>query len=145
MFSFSPIRSSLAAGGFSALALLLTGTAAFAQATVDFQVPFNLAGLVSPRGVAVAPDGTVNIMVYNFDPYDPTAGYGATDPTPFDSTVTVTLSGLSTGTYLESRSLVDGADEDAAIGGSVLTGPSTSLTFNLAGEGVTLVTLTPSA
>ena len=61
MFSFSPIRSSLAAGGFSALALLLTGTAAFAQATVDFQVPFNLAGLVSPRGVAVAPDGVVYV------------------------------------------------------------------------------------
>ena len=61
MFSLSPIRSSLAAGGFSALALFLTGPAGVAQATVDIQVPFNLAGLVSPRGVAVAPNGTVYV------------------------------------------------------------------------------------
>ena len=61
MFSLSSVRSSLAAGGFSALAFLLTAPAASAQATVDVQVPFSSTSLVSPRGVAVAPDGVVYV------------------------------------------------------------------------------------
>jgi hypothetical protein len=84
-------------------------------------------------------------MVYNFDPYDPSGAYGTSDPTQFDDQVSVNLSGLSAGAYIESRSLIDGQDENAAVGSSTVTGPSTSFTFTLAGEGVTLITLTPTA
>ncbi len=61
MFSLSSIRLSLAVVGFSTLALILSGPAASAQATVDVQIPFSPTSLVSPRGVAVAPDGTVYV------------------------------------------------------------------------------------
>ncbi|HEV2276169.1 MAG TPA: NHL repeat-containing protein [Acidobacteriaceae bacterium] len=65
MFPHFPIRFPRAAAGASALAFLLAGPAGFAQATVNIEVPFNLSGLntalVSPRGVAVAPDGTVYV------------------------------------------------------------------------------------
>lgn len=65
MFSFSPIGSPRVATGLSALAFMVGGATAFAQVTYDVQVPYNLSGLgtalVSPRGIAVAPDGTVYI------------------------------------------------------------------------------------
>ena len=57
--------AALSAAGFSALAFLVGGATAFAQVTYDVQVPYNLSGLstalVSPRGIAVAPDGTVYV------------------------------------------------------------------------------------
>ena len=63
MFSFSTIRMPLSATGLFALAVLVGGATASAQVTYDVQVPYNLTGLsaalVSPRGIAVAPDGTV--------------------------------------------------------------------------------------
>jgi hypothetical protein len=93
---------------------------------------------------SVAADGTVNVMVYNFDPYDPQGAYGTTDPTQFDDQVSLDISGLGSGSYIESRSLIDGQNENASVGSSTVTGPSTSLTFTLAGEGVTLITLTPT-
>lgn len=65
MFSCSTIRLPRAATGLSALAFLVGGSTAFAQVAVDVQVPYNLSALgtalVSPRGIAVAPDGTVYI------------------------------------------------------------------------------------
>src|SRR5580704_1708194 len=65
MFSLSTISLPRAAAGLSALAVLVGGATAFAQATYDVQVPYNLTGLstalVSPRGIAVAPDGTVYV------------------------------------------------------------------------------------
>jgi hypothetical protein len=92
---------------------------------------------------SVAPDGTVHVMVYNWVPYDATGGYGTTDPTPYDHQVTVNLSGLSAATYGLTRTLVDGNENDATVDTDSVSGPSTSMTFTLAGEGVTLVTLTP--
>jgi hypothetical protein len=93
---------------------------------------------------SVAPDGTVNVLAYNWVPFDPTGGYGTTDPTPYDHPVTVDLSGLSGGSYNVSRTLVDADDPDTAVGSSTLTGSSGAVSFTLAGEGVTLVTLTPT-
>ena len=65
MFSPSTISLPRATAGLSALAVLVGGATAFAQATYDVQVPYNLSGLstalVSPRGIAVAPDGTVYV------------------------------------------------------------------------------------
>ena len=92
---------------------------------------------------SVAPGGAVHVLVYDFAPYDASGDYGATDPTPFDHQVTVDLSGLSSGTYGESQTLVDGSHDDTVVGTSTLSGPSTALTFTLSGEGVTLITLTP--
>ncbi len=93
---------------------------------------------------SVGPDGTVRVMVYNFDAYDPTGNYGTSDPTPYDDPVTLQLSGLSAASYSESRALVDGSDQDTTVGTSTVNGPSASLGFTLAGEGVTLITLTPN-
>jgi hypothetical protein len=94
---------------------------------------------------SVAPGGAVNVMVYNFDPYDPSGAYGTADPTPFDDQVSVDLSGLTAGSYSVSRSLVDDQNENDVVDTSTATGPSASLSFTLAGEGVTLITLTPTS
>jgi hypothetical protein len=89
--------------------------------------------------------GTVNVMVYNWVPYDPTGGNGTTDPNPYYHPVTIDLSGLSGGSYNVSQTLVDADDNDSVVGTSTLSGPSGALSFTLEGEGVTLVTLTPSS
>ncbi|HEY4045232.1 MAG TPA: NHL repeat-containing protein, partial [Acidobacteriaceae bacterium] len=61
MFPLVKIPQTKAAVCLSTLALLLAGATARAQVTYDAQIPFNLNALtlVSPSGVAVAPDGTV--------------------------------------------------------------------------------------
>jgi len=94
---------------------------------------------------SAGPDGTVNVLVYNFDPYDPTGAYGTTDPTVYDDQVALDITGLGAGSYSESQTMVDGQVTDANVGSSTLSGPSATLDFTLPGEGVTLVTLTPSA
>jgi major membrane immunogen (membrane-anchored lipoprotein) len=92
----------------------------------------------------VAGDGTVNVMVDNFVPYDPTGAYGTSDPTPYDHQVTVNLTGLQATSYCLKRSLIDGQDQDATVATSAMAGPTASTTFTLAGEGVTLLSLTPN-
>jgi len=94
---------------------------------------------------SLAADGSVQVMVYNFAPYDASGVYGTTDPTPFDHQVTVNLSGLSAGSYSVSSQLVDGQNEDVTSAGTPVTGPTASMTFNLSGEAVTLITLTPTS
>jgi hypothetical protein len=94
---------------------------------------------------SVTPSGTVHVMVYNFDPYDPTGDYGTSDPTPYDDQVTLDVSGLPAASYAVSQTLVDGSDDDAVVGNSTATGPSTSLPVDLTGEAVTMFTLTPTA
>src|ERR1700740_1526499 len=65
MFPLAKIHQTRTAVSLAALALLLGGVTAGAQVTYDAQIPFNLSGLnpalVSPTGVAVAPDGTVYV------------------------------------------------------------------------------------
>lgn len=94
---------------------------------------------------SVAPDGTVHVMVYNFAPYDASGVYGTTDPTPFDHQVTVNLSGLGASSYTMTRTLIDGENTDATVDTEPATGPSASFTFELAGEGVTMLTFTPTS
>ncbi len=89
--------------------------------------------------------GTVRVMVYDFAPYDPSGVYGTTDPTSFDHQVTVDVSGLASGAYSVTRSLTDGQHQGVTVDTTSVTGGAASLTFTLAGEGVTLLTLTPSA
>lgn len=91
---------------------------------------------------SVTPNGTVNVMVYNWVPYDPTGGYGDSDPTPYDHPVSINLSGLNGGTYDVTRTLVDADDLDSTVDTSTLSGDSGAVSFTLAGEGVTLLTLT---
>ncbi len=101
--------------------------------------PVGQIGAVASKG----PGGTVKVLVYDFAPYDPTGAYGTTDPTPYDHQVTVDLAGLATGTYATSRALIDAGDLDTSVATTPISGPSGSITFTLAGEGVTLLTLTP--
>ena len=95
---------------------------------------------------SVTPSGTVHVMVYNFDPYDPTNNYGTSDPTPYDDPgVTLDLSGLGAGSYSVSQTLVDGDQDDAVVGTSTASGPSTSIALDLPEEAVTMFTLTPTS
>ena len=89
-----------------------------------------------------APDGEVNVMVYNFAPYDPTGVNGTTDPTPYDHAVTIKVTGLSHAPYELNRTLIDATHSSTSIGSVSIKGPSSKIQFILAGEGVTLLTLT---
>jgi hypothetical protein len=102
--------------------------------------PVGQIGAVASRGTG----GKVTVMVYNFAPYDASGAYGTTDPTPFDHQVTLDVTGLGAGTYNVSQSLIDGSHDDSTVATSSVSGPSPSLTFTLAGEGVTLITLIPA-
>jgi hypothetical protein len=103
--------------------------------------PVGQIGAVASAGT----DGTIHVMVYNFAPYDASGVYGTTDPTPFDHQVTVDLSGLPAGSYSLSQSLVDGGHDGSTVATSSVSGSSASTVFTLSGEGVTLLTLTPSS
>ncbi|MHB1518378.1 MAG: GH39 family glycosyl hydrolase [Acidimicrobiales bacterium] len=92
---------------------------------------------------SVRADGTVNVLVYNFAPYDPTGLYGTVDPNPYDRWVSVRISGLSKRRYKITRQLIDGTHNGNSVGTSDLQGPVSSVRFLLAGEGVTLLTLDP--
>jgi len=93
---------------------------------------------------SVTPSGVVNVMLYNFDPYDPTGAYGATDPTGYDDTVTLDLSGLAAGDYSVSQTLVDATHDNSVVATSATTGPSTSVTVALGGESVSMLSFTPA-
>jgi hypothetical protein len=56
--------------------------------------------------------------------------------------VSINLSGLNGGTYDVTRTLVDADDLDSTVDTSTLSGDSGAVSFTLAGEGVTLLTLT---
>ncbi len=102
--------------------------------------PVGQIGAVASEGSG----GTINVMVYNFAPYDSSGVYGTTDPTPFDHQVTVDLSGLPASSYSETRTLIDGQNTDATVDNSSVSGSAATFTFNLSGEGVTMLTLTPT-
>lgn len=98
---------------------------------------------------AVASTGSgdqVKLLLYNFVPWDPTGGYGTTDPTPYDHTVRVALGGLRRGTsYRWSESLVDGAHRQAiTVASGRVRDPGGEITLDLAGESVALLSLTPA-
>ena len=94
---------------------------------------------------SVTPSGTVHVLLYNFDPYDPSGVYGSVDPTAYDDSVTLGLSGLGATGYSVTQELVDGSYTDQTTTGAPLTGPAHTLTLSLAGESVQLITLTPQA
>jgi sugar lactone lactonase YvrE len=103
MFSLAKIPQTKTAVSLSTLALLLAGATARAQVTYDAQIPFNLSGLspalVSPSGVAVAPDGTIYLTdiqsattgrVLRITPTG-TVGGGSTNPASLTTSAVVTL------------------------------------------------------
>ena len=94
---------------------------------------------------STAPDGTVHVMVYDFAPYDPNGLYGTSDPTPYDHPVTIKLVGLPRGVYDVDRTLIDATHDGTVISSAAIRGPSHRVRFTLAGEGVTLLTVTPSS
>jgi hypothetical protein len=103
--------------------------------------PVGQIGAVASAGAG----GTIHVMVYDFAPYDSSGVYGTTDPTPFDHQVTVDLSGLPAASYSLTQSLVDGGHDGSTVATSSVSGGSASTVFTLSGEGVTLLTLTPSS
>ena len=64
--------------------------------------------------VASESEGAVRVLLYDYAPYDPTGGYGTTDPNPYDHEVTVDLQGLGAGTHRYSLQLLDGGSPDGA-------------------------------
>ncbi len=92
---------------------------------------------------SATPSGQVAVLVYNFVPYDPTGNYGTSDPTPYDQRVTVKVGQLRACSYAAARTLVDADHEGPTVSTSSIVGPTVTLSFTLAGEGVTLLVLTP--
>lgn len=118
------------------------------EAQLPVSLPSQVLGRVDGRVGAVASIGTggvVHVLVYNWLPYSLTGNYGTSDPTPYDHTVKVSLSGLAKGSYNWSQALVDGQSAGGVVAHGSVSGSSASISFDLAGEGVTLLTLTPSA
>jgi hypothetical protein len=100
-------------------------------------------GDVSGRIGAVAtlgPTGRLAILVYNFVPYDATGGYGTRDPTPYDGTVRVVVTGLRPRPHPWTEQLVDGSHGGGVVARGMV-GTGGSITVKLAGEGVTLLTV----
>jgi len=93
---------------------------------------------------AIAPDGTVTVLVYDFAPYDPTGNYGTSVANPYGHSIDLVFRGLRHGTYFWRRALVDGAHDGGVVAGGMLRGPSGELSFGLAGEGVTLLEMRPA-
>jgi hypothetical protein len=92
-----------------------------------------------------AADGTVTVLISNFAPYDASGVYGTSDPTTFDRPITIGLAGHFRRSYVVSRTLIDATHDGTPVGDTTLDGPSGRVSFTLAGEGVTLVTLVPTS
>jgi hypothetical protein len=103
--------------------------------------PSGRVGVVASRAGA-----RVTVLVYNFVAYDPTGGYGAHPPTPYDHVVRVRLAGLagrSTDRGTWSEQLVDGHHPGGVVAaGTVDEGGA--VTIHLPGEAVALLTFSPS-
>jgi hypothetical protein len=85
---------------------------------------------------SAAVGGGVRVLLYDYAPYDPTGGYGTTDPNPYDHPVTVTLEGLTPGAHSYTLEVLDGAGTRTTSG--VTTG---SVSTGLSGESVALLTV----
>jgi len=90
--------------------------------------------------VASESQGAVRVLLYDYAPYDPTGGYGTTDPNPYDHQVTVDLQGLGAGAHRYSLQLLDGG---SPYGAPVATSGTTtgSVTVDMYGESVSLLTV----
>lgn len=86
--------------------------------------------------VASVATGGVQVLLYDYVPYDPTGGYGTSDPNAYDHPVTVQLRGLGPGVHAYRLQLVDGAGTQTTTG--FTTG---AVSTELFGESVALLTL----
>jgi hypothetical protein len=86
---------------------------------------------------------TVTVLLYNFKPYDLSGDYGTSDPTPYDRVVVLNLKGLQDVAYAWSRDLVDGTHKGGRVARGNVEGTSARLVFDLAGQAVTMITLSP--
>lgn len=96
---------------------------------------------------SVSETGSVNVMVYNFQPYDLTNEYGTTDPTPTDHYVVLDVTGLKPGvTYAWTRQAVDATHSGTMAATGTVSGSSgdAQVSFTLPGDSVSLVTFTPA-
>ncbi len=90
--------------------------------------------------------GGIHVLIYNFMPYSLPGNYGTTNPNPYYRTVSLNLTGLAHGTsYTWNRSLTDNAHTNAVVASGNTQGNSATITFQLPAEGVTLLSLTPTA
>ncbi|MHB8329646.1 MAG: hypothetical protein ACYDD6_08495, partial [Acidimicrobiales bacterium] len=118
------------------------------QVPVRLYPPQSLADGIGRIGAVAStggPHGAITVLVYDFVPFDPTGGYGMSPPTPYDHEVDLRLTGLTDPQYRWTRALVDGENAGGMVGSGQGQGPVIDIRFTLAGEGVTLLTLTPSA
>jgi endoglycosylceramidase len=105
-----------------------------------------LTDLVGRVGAVASASGigggvTVHVLLYDYAPYDPTGGYGTSDPNPYDHQVMVVLRGLSPGAHSWSLQLLDGASPGGApvtVSGTTTDG---RVSTELYGESVALLTV----
>lgn len=94
---------------------------------------------------SIAPGGTIHVLVDNFAPYDATGNYGTSDPTPYDHAVDVEFPPQLRGDYQVSRTVVDATEDGSSVASVVSSGALSRVQFTLAGQGVTLLTLSPTS
>lgn len=103
---------------------------------------FGRVGAVAASG----PDHRVTVLLYNFLTYSLTDDYGTTDPTSFDHEIDLRVLGLGSRTYTWTQDTTDASYPSGSVTASgTVRGPGATLRFTLAGEGVTLLTFSPTA
>jgi hypothetical protein len=113
------------------------------QIPVSFSPDQSLSDPIGRVGAvaALASDGTVRVLVYNFAP---TASDG-TEPPADTHPLALNLDGLETGRYEASSSEAGTSPGASAPAAMSVSGPSATLSLTLPAQTVFLVTLTPSS
>lgn len=96
---------------------------------------------------SLSSDGTLSVLLYNFQPYDFSGKYGTVDPNPSDHQVVLDVTGLkSSTTYAWTRYSIDATHLGTQVASGERYGHQrghAKIMFDLPGDSVSLVTFTP--
>lgn len=102
----------------------------------EFADPQGRIGAVASR----SNPNSVSVLLYDYAPYDPTGGYGKSDPNSFDHAVEVAVDGLGDGRWSYSLRMIDATVAGSVVAGGRLAGDG-KLKIDLPGESVALLQL----
>ena len=90
-------------------------------------------------------NGKITVLCYNFKGYDLMGNYGTSDPTPYDHQINLDISGLGSGSYSFTRVGIDASHNGTQLGQGSMSASNNVIAFNLPGQSVDFVTLTPTS
>jgi hypothetical protein len=88
-------------------------------------------------------DGAVKVLIYNFAPEGPSGVPGSSVASRYDHQLSVEVGGLDNQPYQLVRKLVDTSHRGSTVEESEIHGPGHRFSFDLQGQGVTLLVLRP--